>query len=305
MSTGKRQAEQKRTQEGQLETLPSQLRVQRQTRGSRLPGLHVFSIERPPVQQWNGSISLNALLAPTKEVVARSDGSTTPLKPLPGWCRGFEETWLRTGVGKIDLKNSPRPQDNQYVSDAVMCEEQMLQVLNIHNPYPLPVDHLLNLMYYNVFRGLTKNIKQLRLDCRRMLLDDCPSPFVSQGLDMSDVAPDFQPTLLQQTMPHHPCFDIFPDPVVRDNAINCWRNHQSAHQGRLCLTIAGRHTWHEIDIPLRHGCVLWGEPDCVEGWEVTEGFVQDWSCLVKGAFRLEAATNSWRAIRGEPPIFFA
>ncbi|KAI1617111.1 hypothetical protein EDD36DRAFT_154202 [Exophiala viscosa] len=279
--------------------------IPQQARRSRFPGVHVFSVAGASDARWHESISLNAFFTPSKAVLHKSEQMSTSLNPLRGWCRRFEETWLQSGLSGIELGRIPSPEHAENVSDAVICEEHLLSFLNIQNPHPLPMDHLINLVYYNVFRGLSKNIKHLRLDCLQMLFDDCPSPFIAGGLDISVIAPDFHPTLLQRTVPHHPCFDIFPDAVVRDNAINCWRGHESAHQGRLCFTIAGRNTWHEIDIPLRHGFVLWEQPDCVESWEVTEGFVQDWPCLVKGAFRLEAATNSWRGVRGEPPISFA
>ncbi|EXJ67762.1 uncharacterized protein A1O5_09108 [Cladophialophora psammophila CBS 110553] len=192
-------------------------------------------------------------------------------------------------------------------SDPVTFEENIIHAIDIryHTFIPSPEDQLLNLMYYNVFRGLAKNIRALNLEMHLMASWASDSPFISGNIDTSTLAPDFQPTFLQRTVAHHPCFDIFPDSVVRDNAIEYWYVEKHPLEGRLCMAIAGRHTWHEIDLALKHGCVLWGEPDVTESWEVTQGFADDWPFLVKGAVRLEAATNRYRALRGEPPIFFA
>ena len=192
-------------------------------------------------------------------------------------------------------------------SDAIRLEETLIKSQNfrVHTSIPTAEDHLINLMYYNVFRGLSKNIRALKLDLRLMTSWKYDSPFVTGKVDVSSIAPDFQPTFLQRTVSHHPCFDIFPDSVVRDNAIAYWYVEQHPLEGRLCMALAGRHTWYEIDLALKCGWVLWGEPDVVESWEVTEGFAARWPFLVKGAVRLEAATNRYRALRGEAPIFFA
>ncbi|KIX99814.1 uncharacterized protein Z520_04450 [Fonsecaea multimorphosa CBS 102226] len=226
------------------------------------------------------------------------------LKLVQSWCRRFEETMLQIGsVGVEVLDGDVLLAD----SDPVMFEESIIHATDIryHTFIPSPEDELLNLMYYNVFRGLAKNIRALNLEINFMASDAADSPFITGRVDSSSLAPDFQPTYLQRTVSHHPCFDIFPDSVVRDNAIEHWYIEKHPLEGRLCMALAGRHTWHEIDLALKHGCVLWGEPDVTESWEVTQGFADDWPFLVKGSVRLEAATNRYRALRGEPPIFFA
>ena len=192
-------------------------------------------------------------------------------------------------------------------SDATHFEELLIERRDVQYRTSLPnlEDELITLMYYNVFRGLGRNIRALNLDIQLMAAWEYDSPFVTGTVDISTLAPDFRPTYLQRTVSHHPCFDIFPDPVVRDNAIAYWYVEKNPLEGRLCMALAGRHTWHEIDLALKCGCILWGEPDVVESWEVTEGFHKDWPFLVKGAVRLEAATNVYRALRGEPPISFA
>ncbi|OQU95598.1 hypothetical protein CLAIMM_01782 [Cladophialophora immunda] len=258
-------------------------------RWSRLPGVGVFTLEAKDSVMSNGPITLSSLVSAagkfsTRHNITVSFGSVKTssehlnLKPVQSWCRRFEETMLHIGpVGTEVLDEDVSARD----SDPVVFEESIIHAVGIryHTFIPSPEDQLLNLMYYNVFRGLAKNIRALNMEMHFMASWASDSPFITGKIDTSTLAPDFQPTYLQQTVSHHPCFDIFPDSIVRDNAIDHW------------------HTWHEIDLALKHGCVLWGEPDVTESWEVTQGFADDWPFLVKGAVRLEAATNRYRALR--------
>jgi hypothetical protein len=70
------------------------------------------------------------------------------------------------------------------------------------------------------------------------------------------------------------------------------------------MALAGRHTWHQIELASRWGCIAWPEPDVMGSWEVTDGLAKWRSFLVKGAIRLEVATNRCRPLRGELPAFF-
>lgn len=304
---GKRQVQQKLLQQQEMAKDGIQPSMSKRSRGV-LPGIHVFSLEQPGIRDLTGAIPLNALVVASESSRSSSPippgkPMCTPLRPVESWCRKFEETMLPSSG--LELSPVRRGDSSHKDSDPVIFEEGLIRSLDLRTHIPSPEDRLLNLMYYNVFRGLSKNMRALNLDIDAMVSWSYPSPFVAGDMDTSSLAPDFQPTLLQQTVPHHPCFDIFPDPVVRDNAIRYWYVEHNPLEGRLCIALAGRHTWHEIDLPLRHGCVLWGEADVVESWEVTEGFANDWPFLVKGALRLEAATNWYRALRGEPPISFA
>ncbi|OAP59428.1 hypothetical protein AYL99_06726 [Fonsecaea erecta] len=311
----KRQAEQKLTRKRAMAGAGIEPDDSRRHRASRLPGVRVFTLEAKDNMISNGSITLSSLVSAAGQLSARADISMSfePPKPSKGhlklklvqsWCRRFEETMVDIGsIGVEILGGDVLVTD----SDPVVFEESLIQAVNIryHTFIPSPEDQLLNLVYYNVFRGLAKNIRALNLEMGFMASWGSDSPFITGRVDTSTLAPDFQPTYLQRTVSHHPCFDIFPDSVVRDNAIEHWYIQKHPLEGRLCMALAGRHTWHEIDLALRHGCVLWGEPDVTESWEVTPGFADDWPFLVKGAVRLEAATNRYRALRGEPPIFFA
>jgi hypothetical protein len=50
------------------------------------------------------------------------------------------------------------------------------------------------------------------------------------------------------------------------------------------------------------GILVWGEPCCVDGYEVMEGFLRKWGWLLKGCGELIEASNRWKALRGEEPL---
>ena len=215
------------------------------------------------------------------------------------WCRPFESIVKTQTQAIAPLCDALQEEDESTVS----FEESFLKNLKPKDFYRMPADdHLLSLMYYNVFRALTTNVRLLGLDTVLMHTDNYPSPFITGTANGRHIPPHLQPTLLQRTMPHHPCFDVFPDPVVRDQGIK--NTHLLTH-GKLCMTLAGRNTWFENDRSRRSGLVIWGAPEDANSWEVTEGFVANWGWLVKGSLMLQYSTNKWRAVRGEPAIFFA
>jgi hypothetical protein len=274
----------------------------KQSRRPQIPGLRVFATNSHPITSVGRQISFSSLVSAAAMSSAKTIDEAPPtpkqdLQFLPSWCRKLEkDPGVRANAG------DPNP-----LSDAVLFEEAMIWHFNLryHTAIPSPEDHLITLMYYNVFRGLTSNIRALKLHIPSMLTGQYDSPFVTGGLEISSLSPDLRPTRLQQTISHHPSYDIFPCSVLRDNAIEYWHVQQNPQESRLCMALAGRQTWHEVDLGSRIGCILWGEPDVVESWEVSEGFAKRWPFLVKGAVRLEAATNVYRRLRDETPIFFA
>ena len=304
--TGKRQAEEKLIRKRALAEAGINPET-RKIRISNLPGITVFALDIKYNQVPTGPISLTSLVSAagtSPDCALVSQSPQRHLRLLQSWCRKFEKTMQKSGLISVETDDEGTSNTD---SDAVRFEEGLIKIgdFRYHTSIPSPEDQLLNLMYYNVFRGLVKNIRALNLDIKLMATWEYDSPFVTGKVDISTLAPDFQPTYLQRTVSHHPCFDLFPDSVVRDNALEYWYIEKRPLEARLCMALAGRHTWHEIDLALKCGCILWGEPDVVESWEVTEGFARDWPFLVKGAVRLEAATNGYRLLRGEPPIFFS
>jgi hypothetical protein len=185
----------------------------------------------------------------------------------------------------------------QVVSEYVKCDMA----------YRLPADHLLSLIYYNVFRAFASNIERLGLTFERMCLDEYQSKFPTMPPDdpsLQLLPPDLRPTQLQRRIPHHPMWDIFPSPVLRDNVL--MYGEDSFDDTQLCFEILGDGSLiSEEETSERAGLIAWSDPAQASGWEVTEKFAKNWPWFLKGARELELSTNRWRAARMEDPIFFA
>ncbi|KIY00020.1 uncharacterized protein Z520_04658 [Fonsecaea multimorphosa CBS 102226] len=175
--------------------------------------------------------------------------------------------------------------------------------------YPLPSDHLISLIYYNVYRALISNTHMLGLDLNLMYTDDYPSPFLplsqSATSNIRHLPPSLQPTELQKTMAHHPMWDLFPDAEIRDNILRYGEDNIDDLQ--LCLDMVGDGSYtglEGLDTQQTNGLIVWGEPWDSTGWEVTEFFARKWPFLLRGAFNAQKSTNKWRASRGEDPLDF-
>jgi hypothetical protein len=173
--------------------------------------------------------------------------------------------------------------------------------------YRLPADHLLSLIYYNVFRACVSNIQRLGLSFEEMCLDEYQSKFPTMAPDdpsLQLLPPDLRPTQLQRRIPHHPMWDILPSPTLRDNVLTY--GEDSLDDTKLCFEIMGDGSPASgEEASERAGLIAWSDPSQASGWEVTEKFAKNWSFLLKGARELELSTNRWRAARMEDPIFFA
>ena len=171
---------------------------------------------------------------------------------------------------------------------------------------PLPADHLLSLIYYNVYRGLLQNIAILGLDLDLMTTDEYPSPFLPMSQSASSaivtLPPSLMPTRLQKTMAHHPQWDIFPDPQLRDNALNY--GEENIDDLELCLDIVGSQSRLQKESSDEAGVHIWGEPWDIDSWEVTERFLRKYHWLFKGSGRSAASTNRWRRKRGVAQLDF-
>jgi hypothetical protein len=171
--------------------------------------------------------------------------------------------------------------------------------------HPLPADHLLSLVYYNVCRALISNIAILGLDLNLMSTEDYPSPFLPLSPTASSVIgflpPSLQPTQLQRTVPHHPEYDIIPDPTMRDNFLRY--GEENVDDADLCLDMIDNGVHDEIqDAAGQAGFIVWGDPWDLMSWEVTEKFVRKWASMLKGCVNLEVSTNQWRRKRGLAPL---
>ncbi|KIX06206.1 uncharacterized protein Z518_04181 [Rhinocladiella mackenziei CBS 650.93] len=176
--------------------------------------------------------------------------------------------------------------------------------------YPLPGDHLISLVYYNVYRALIANTEMLGLDLNLMYTDDYPSPFLplsqTANSNIRRLPPALQPTELQRTIAHHPQWDIIPDPDVRDNILRY--GEENIDDLQLCLDMIGDGAYHDtgdLDVQEKNGLIIWGEPWEIDGWEVTETFARKWPFMIRGAMAVQNSTNKWRTKRGEEPLNFS
>ncbi|KIW73197.1 hypothetical protein PV04_01333 [Phialophora macrospora] len=175
--------------------------------------------------------------------------------------------------------------------------------------YKLPADHLISLVYYNVYRALISNVHLLGLDPNLMYSDDYPSPFLplspSASSKIRQLPPTLEPTELQKTIAHHPMWDVFPDPEVRDNILRYGEDNIDDLQ--LCLDMVGDGNYTDmgdLDTQQTNGVIVWGEPWDSQGWEMTASFARKWPVLVRGAINMQNSTNRWRMQRGEEPLDF-
>lgn len=173
----------------------------------------------------------------------------------------------------------------------------------------LPADHLISLVYYNVYRGLLANVEMLGLDVNLMYTDDYPSPFLplspSASSSLRRLPPGLQPTELQKTMAHHPQWDVFPDPIVRDNILRYGEKNIDDYE--FCLDLVGHGTAENLDgctTQEKNGLICWGDPWDMSGWEVTEAFARKYPFFLRGAFQFQESSNKWRVKRGDDPLDF-
>jgi len=160
--------------------------------------------------------------------------------------------------------------------------------------FPLPVDHLITLVQYNVLRATLTNMSLLSLldaiptECRGALgVPTLPIP--------SSIPPSLAPTPLQRSTRHPLWIDIMPLGAMRDNLILQSGNYD---EDDLCCDLVGGLFEGFNDLELK-GVLVWSDPWDPSGWEVTEGFAKKWGFLLKGCEALVESTNKWRVMRNE------
>ena len=94
--------------------------------------------------------------------------------------------------------------------------------------------------------------------------------------------------------------DLLPHSTMRDNAIRAMGtyDHRDLTNDMMGGYERGQNTIETT------GVLIWGNPWEAEGWEVTEGFMKKWAFLFKDCWDVMAATNRWRAERGDEPLVF-
>lgn len=160
-------------------------------------------------------------------------------------------------------------------------------------------DLLLNLISLNFTRALMENTRILGLTSDQ-LHDDAISPFNTAGPWQDDsllhLPKSLHPTLIQRSIPHHPWLDLLPDPQMRDNLILAGDFEEET---QLCLDMKGAGSARSG----RSGIVVWSDPWDPAGWEITEPFALSWGWVIRNCHDLAHSTNTWRAKRGERPLF--
>ncbi|KFY43982.1 hypothetical protein V495_03681 [Pseudogymnoascus sp. VKM F-4514 (FW-929)] len=167
--------------------------------------------------------------------------------------------------------------------------------------FPLPADHLLTLVHYNVLRAFIANALSLNLDPERMCFE-LPSPFTTSDSEIPRlIPPSLHPTPLQRTRSHHPFIDLFPCATVRHNVLAAAEDKFDDED--LFQDIFGtRFLKGNVGVTENVGMVVWGDPWRVESWEITEGCWKKWRWMFMGCTALLDATNSWRNMRDEAAL---
>ncbi|KAI0162071.1 hypothetical protein GGR57DRAFT_453077 [Xylariaceae sp. FL1272] len=164
-------------------------------------------------------------------------------------------------------------------------------------------DLIPSLMQFNFIKALFRNAEVLNLTDGQLKDDDALSNFNTEGpprvgtQEVCTLPTHLQPTILQVRTVHHPWFDLLPMAQMRDNLL--LRGVDSFDDYELCYAMRGRGDRQSA------GFLIWGEPWDASCWEVTEGFAKSsWSWTIAGCWDLWKSTNTWRAKRGEPPLFY-
>ncbi|KAI1745248.1 hypothetical protein F4680DRAFT_401521 [Xylaria scruposa] len=158
---------------------------------------------------------------------------------------------------------------------------------------PLPADHLLTLVRYNLYRACATNAKILGLD-PRSLHDDITSPFCDLKNFDHPLPKALIPTETQITVQHHPYVDLFPFGSLRDKLILL---AGAIDEDELCADLGGKNSTTE-----HTGLIVWGDPWDPMAWELSEYVIIKWAFLLNGCENLLIATNYWRRRRDEAPL---
>ncbi len=160
-------------------------------------------------------------------------------------------------------------------------------------------DHLISLSRLNIWHAANDNIVAAGMTTEHLWADDSISIFSVASPDIAKppVPASLRPTALQMTVPHHPWFDVFPFPNMRDNFL---RGEIDFDEEELCHDLIGFWDSCRSDATL----LVWGLPCDPLNWEVTEAFARKWSWTLRGCPEILKSTNRWRAWRGEKPLIW-
>ena len=157
-------------------------------------------------------------------------------------------------------------------------------------------DELAQLINRNFMSAAVTNVQHLGVDLSALQTATAiktPRPSERQ------VPATLTPVELQYQVAHDPIIDTIPHARLRFNILRGIAAGQvDAAAFSKCLRASGAleelgGSWQ------RGGVVVWSFPEQAASWELAEPFVRRWSFLLVGCEDLIAATNAWRARRGE------
>lgn len=197
-------------------------------------------------------------------------------------------------------------------------------------------DHLLNLIQFNVLRGIFGNkstvmssaayykIVQISDNLRLEHIEDSYPVRAITVSTSNNIPASLLPTQLQATVEHWTWIDSIPFPRMRDNLINSEVDYDPKD---LAFDLTGNlidfPSFHRLNSPTnignvedksevpnsdnestgsRNGLVIWGEPHEPGNWEVSPGFLLKWWWTLKGCQDVLESSNRWRLLRDEEPL---
>ncbi|CAK7235474.1 hypothetical protein SCUCBS95973_009282 [Sporothrix curviconia] len=175
--------------------------------------------------------------------------------------------------------------------------------------FPLSPDHrLLVLIQYNVLRATLINmaimstLHAMDTDCGLDEILHQIQPPLPPPAAPDQIPAALKPTPLQTKFlaEQHDMLWIcsMSSPAMRDNLI---RTYGQWDQDDLCCDALGG-LYEGFDDVEHRGMIVWSDPWKPDSWEVSPGFARKWSFLLLGCDELLAATDMWRARRGEEPL---
>jgi hypothetical protein len=143
-----------------------------------------------------------------------------------------------------------------------------------------------------------------------MVFSKIPAAGIStlSDYEISLLPPDFQPTALQRTVPHHPVLDIMPWASVRDNLLTVLStviNVQSSSI-RDGHKISLPFSFHQLIVDVQdidgpaEGMHVFGDPFVADNWEIGQKMLERWWWAFDD--RVIRQSNRWRRKRGVPPL---
>lgn len=200
-----------------------------------------------------------------------------------------------------DEADSPQPKHatpfKQYGAGSTTTSASGERPEGTRDPQGRIWDELAQLINRNIMSAVVSNAQQLGLDMSA-LRSTTPLTTPRSGAGRQITA-SLKPIELQHQVAHDPVVDTIPHPRFRFNILRAvaMREIDAAAFSR-CIRGSGalaeaNGKWQ------RSGLVVWGCPESVENWELSELFIWQWATLLQGCDELIAATNAWRSKRGE------